>query len=284
MPRMPNQPMSQRWPLRAGRADQAQRRPPAAGFPAATAARTTRPPGPIAPHHNRAPMVMTMASSPMRSTCSLKPSTACAMKAGACCGSTATASASGLIGHGTLALSTACWLSAPGVCDCSQAPQRHTGGEHREETIAMQQLGRAIGQRDQAQREEIVQAHRFLVFAPQVQHQASDRQAQQRAQRPGRPPWPRPRRPAASASRGRRSRAAPIRPSPSMHERKGGAVVQAALAGERKAQPVAVAGLAAPARQTPAPGRWAPGSPPSSTLRPAAAQEQVGDAGDRQRP
>ena len=165
--------------------------------------------------HSKAPMVITTASSPMRSTCWLNPSTACAMYAGACCGSTATASATRLV-RVDLGLLDRLLAGLARAFRLLQVAQGHPGREHRQEPIGMQQQRNAIGQRDQPHGQEVVQAHGLLVFAPQVQHQPADGQARAAHPRPGRQRWPKGRPRATSASRTSPISCSPSRPSPSM--------------------------------------------------------------------
>ena len=59
-----------------------------------------------------------------------------------------------------------------------QLPQGHAGGEDGEEAVGVQQQRAAVGQPDQAEGQEVVQTHRLLVLAAQVQHQPAHRQPQ----------------------------------------------------------------------------------------------------------
>ena len=123
-----------------------------------------------------------------------------------------------------------------------QPAQGDAGGEHGEEAVAVRQAGDAVGQADQAEGEEVVEADRFLVGAAQVEHELADRGAEDGADADagGHRPEHVDREPAPAEAA---DVVQPEQAEAEQHERKGGAVVEAGLAGEGEAEPVAVARL-----------------------------------------
>ena len=64
--------------------------------------------------------------------------------------------------------------------------QRDAGGQHREEAVGVAQQRDAVRERDQAERQEFVEADRQAVHGAQVQHQPADQVPEHGADRQGR--------------------------------------------------------------------------------------------------
>ena len=255
MPRMPNQPIRPRCVAEVDEPT----RPIATDTGRITSSSPATKPHEASRHstaQSSMPTAITAATSPMRSICSLKASTAWAMNAGAC------------LRIGRHLLGVRCVrigmrpgprprrTSAPPLAAridrragrrlrrrlLLEPAQGDAGGEHREKAVAVGEAGAPVGQADQAEGEEVVEPHRLLVRAAQVEHELADRGAEDRADadadghRPDhvdRDPAPAE---AAELVQAEQAEA-------EHHERKGGAVVEAGLAGEGEAQAVAVARL-----------------------------------------
>src|SRR5450755_1479793 len=173
------------------------------------------------------PTATTAAPSPIRSSCSLKLSTAWAMKAGACFGSVATWSACDASGSAwaSAAISAERWRRLANWLSCETA-----------------RAGAAVGKADEAEREKVVEPRRFLVRAAQVEHELADGGAHQGADADARRDAPghidRLPAPAGAAEIVQAEQA-----EAEQHEGKRRAVVEPGLASQGEAQAVAVAGL-----------------------------------------
>ena len=99
------------------------------------------------------------------------------MWAGACFGSVA-ASAAPAASGGTIG--TTDW---PASVDrlALDPSQRQSCGEHRQEAVGVAGEGNPIGQRDEAEGEEVIQAYGLAVRAAQVENQRPDRRAERPA-------------------------------------------------------------------------------------------------------
>ena len=138
----------------------------------------------------------------------------------------------------------------------------------------MRRLASAVGEADQAEGEEVVEPDRLLVRAPQVEHEAADERAEQRADADadGDGPEHVDREPApervAEVVQAEQAEA-------EQDEGKRRAVVEAGLAGQREAQPVAIASARATCTSEASTGSVGARMPPSRIAAPSGRPSQA---------